>query len=242
MTSLPVPDSPWMSTVESVGATVSTRRSTSSHALARADRPRAALAFVAPDLLLERLVLDAQLAMLGGAAQDRDQLVVAERLLDVIEGAFVHRLHRRLQRGLRRHEDDRHVRILLPRRGEDLDAADVRHADVGEDDVRDSTRAMLLEPRLAAVRDVRREALVAQQDVERIENARFRRRRRGRWALTRGPRHAKYSWPAAARVGKYDGEARAAARTAVDEDESAVRLDGAMHDGETEPAAVRLSW
>ncbi len=28
--------------------------------------------------------------------------------------------------------------------------------------------------------------------------------------------------------------------TAVDEDESAVRLDGAMHDGEAEPAAVRF--
>ena len=61
--------------------------------------------------------------MLGGAAEDRDQLVVAERLLDVVERALVHRLHRRLQRGLRGHENDRHVGIARARRGEDLDAA-----------------------------------------------------------------------------------------------------------------------
>ena len=87
--------------------------------LARADRPRDAAALVAPDRLLQRLCSRREASVLGGAAQDRDQLVVAERLLDVIEGAFVHRLHRRLQRRLRRHENDRHVRVALraPRRG-----------------------------------------------------------------------------------------------------------------------------
>ncbi len=111
-----------------------------------------ALPLVASNLLLERLVLDAKLPMLGGAPQDRDQLVVAERLLDVVERALVHRLHRRLQRGLRGHEDDRHVGIALPRGREDLDAAHVRHADVGEHDVRRQL-ADALEARLAAVRD-----------------------------------------------------------------------------------------
>ena len=78
--------------------------------------------FAPADLLLERLVLDPQLAMLRGAPQDRDQLVVAERLLDVVEGALVHRLHGRLQRGLRGHEDHRRRRVLLARRRQHLDA------------------------------------------------------------------------------------------------------------------------
>ena len=118
MTSLPVPDSPWISTVESVGATVSTRRSTSSHDLLVPTGRGDAAALLPANRLLERLVLDAQLAMLGGAAENRHQLVVAERLLDVVERALVHRLHRRLQRRLRRHEDHRHVGIALraPRR------------------------------------------------------------------------------------------------------------------------------
>ena len=103
------------------------------------------------------------------ALEDRQQLVVAERLLDVIEGALVHRLHRRLQRGLRRHEDDGRVRVLLARRGEDLDAADVGHPDVGEHDV-GLQLGELRESRPAAVRGVRVEAGVAQQDAERLEN------------------------------------------------------------------------
>ena len=67
----------------------------------------------------------------------------------------------------------------LPRRGQDLHAADVRHAHVGEHDV-GVELADALQARLAAVRDVRREAFVAQQDAERLENARSRRRRRAR--------------------------------------------------------------
>ena len=183
--------------------------------------------------------------MLGGALEDREQLVVAERLLDVVEGALVHRLHRRLQRRLRGHEDDRRVRILLARRGEDLDAADVRHADVGEHDVR-LQLGELLEPARAAVRGVRVEAGVAQQDAERLEDALLvvddedggsasgdhvstAREEEG---VVAGRRDG------SAR-GKHDGEARAG-RTAVDEDEAAMRLDGAMHDGEPETAAAGL--
>jgi hypothetical protein len=53
--------------------------------------------------------------VLGGAPHDGDQLVVAERLLDVVEGTLVHRLHGGLQRRLRRHENDRRVRIRFTR-------------------------------------------------------------------------------------------------------------------------------
>ena len=140
--------------------------------LADADGTRIAVPLGAADRLLERLVLDAKLAVLGGAPQDRHQLVVAERLLDVVESALVHGLHGGLQGGLRRHEDDRHVRIRLARGRQDLDAADVGHPDVGQHDVRPEL-ADAVEARLAAVRHVRGESLVAQQDVEGVENARL---------------------------------------------------------------------
>src|SRR5829696_1428767 len=108
--------------------------------------------------------------MLARALEDGEELVVSERLLDVIESPLVHRLHRRLQRRLRRHQDHRGVGILLARRGEDLDPAHVRHANVGEDDVR-LERRELREPLSTAVRGVRVEAGVAQQDPERLEDS-----------------------------------------------------------------------
>src|SRR6185503_16546045 len=103
--------------------------------------------------------------MLGGAAEDRDELVVPEWLLDVIEGAFIHRLHRRLKRRLRRHENHRDIWVARASGGKNLDAADVRHPNVRENDVWVQL-LHLLEPSLSAVRDVRRESLVPQQNVE----------------------------------------------------------------------------
>ena len=81
-------------------------------AAAVADRAGSDRAFPTLDLLTERPVLDAQFAMLGRPLEDGQQFVVPERRLDVIESALVHRLHRRLQRGLRGHENHRRVRIL----------------------------------------------------------------------------------------------------------------------------------
>ena len=173
MTSLPVPDSPWMSTVDSVGATVSARRSTSSQLCCcrRARARRVARARLIS--CLQRAVLDAQLAMLGGALEDREQLVVAERLLDVVEGAFVHRLHRRLQRRLRRHEDDRACPdpAAAPRRGSPRrrrPACGRRRARC-----RAAARASCSSPALPPCAVCGVEAGVAQQDAERLENARL---------------------------------------------------------------------
>jgi hypothetical protein len=149
---LPVPDSPWISTVDSVGATVSASRRTSSQ--------------------LQRPILHAQLSVFGGAREDGDELVVPEGLLDVIEGALVDGLHGRLERRLRRHEDHRGVRILLSSRGEDLHTAHVRHADVSEDDV-GLKLGELLQARPAAACGVGVESRVAQQDAERLQDALF---------------------------------------------------------------------
>src|SRR5207237_9466409 len=110
--------------------------------------------------------------MLGGATQYRHELVIAERLLDVIKGAFIYRLHCRLERCLGRHQDDRTIGITLLRGGEDVDAGDVRHPDIGEHDIR-CYRRQLLEATLAALREPWREPFSAQQDVERIPNSGF---------------------------------------------------------------------
>src|SRR5258708_3974196 len=137
-----------------------------------ADGTGARGSFAAFDLLAERPVLDTQLAVLRRAFEDGEELVVVKRLLDVIEGALVHRLHGALQRGLRRHQNDGRVGVLLPRGGKDLDAADVGHADIREHDVRlDRTEA--LESLTATTSRVRVEARIAQQDAERFENARL---------------------------------------------------------------------
>jgi len=69
-------------------------------------------ALAAADFLLELLVLRAQPAMFGGAAADRHHVVVRERLLYIVESAFVHGLDGRLERCLGRHEDDRCFGVL----------------------------------------------------------------------------------------------------------------------------------
>src|SRR5258708_38835759 len=71
--------------------------------LARSYRARNVGVILTPNGLFEGPILDAQHSMLRGATENREQLVVLKGLLDVIEGARVHRLHRRLKRYLRGH-------------------------------------------------------------------------------------------------------------------------------------------
>ena len=68
--------------------------------------------------------------MVGRAPHDRDELVVAERLLYVVERALIHRLNRGLQRCLGRHQDDRDVRILLAGRCENIETSHAGHPDI----------------------------------------------------------------------------------------------------------------
>ena len=141
-------------------------------ALGLADGARHPAAFPAADLLAQLLVLDADRAELAGPPQDRDQLVVGERLLDVVEGAAVHRLDGALQGGLRRHQDHRRHRVLIARGGQDIDARDLRHPHVGEHDVVRPV-ADLFQAGLAALGGSDLEALIAEKDPQRIEDARF---------------------------------------------------------------------
>src|SRR5438034_633022 len=110
--------------------------------------------------------------MLGGAAADRHHVVVREGLLYIVESAFVHGLNRGLERRLRRHQDDRGFGILSADGGQDLDAGDAGHLEIGQDDV--GCRALeLLQAGLAPLRGRNVEALVLQQDAEGLEDSLF---------------------------------------------------------------------
>ena len=110
--------------------------------------------------------------MLGGAAADRHHVVVREGLLYIVEGAFVDRLNRRLQRRLRRHEDDRRLGVLSPHGRENFDTRNPGHLEVRQDDI--GRRALeLLETRLTALRGGDIEPLVFQQDAEGFEDPLF---------------------------------------------------------------------
>ena len=78
-----------------------------------------------------------------------DDIFVRERLLQVIERTLVDRLHCRLQRCLRGHQDDRHFGIIGAHRLQHLQSGDAGHANVGEHDVRPDARQ--LRDRLAPV-------------------------------------------------------------------------------------------
>src|SRR5262249_38911553 len=127
-----------------------------------------ACALAPANFLLELLVLHPHCAELAGPAQDRDQLVVREGFLDVVERARVDGGDSALERCLRRHQDDRRHRILLPRCLEDVEPRDLRHPNVRQDDVV-TAAPNLLQSGLAALCRGDLESLVAQQDAERIE-------------------------------------------------------------------------
>ena len=136
------------------------------------DRPDDAGPVPAADLLLQVLVLDPNRAVIAGPAQNSDQFVVGERLLDVVERALVDCLNRGLQRGLGRHQDHRRHRVLLPDRVQDVDAGHLRHSHVGQDDVVGAA-ADLVQAGLSTLRGEDLEALFLEQDPQCIEDARL---------------------------------------------------------------------
>ncbi len=138
-------------------------------ALGLADRPGDRALVPPPDLLLELLVLHPDRAEFAGAPENRDQLVVGERLLDVVEGARIDCADGALQRGLSGHENDRCHRVLLARGRQDIEPGHLRHPDVGEDDVM-GAGPDLLQPGLAALGGGHLEPLVPEQDPEGIED------------------------------------------------------------------------
>jgi hypothetical protein len=133
---------------------------------------REARALAPPDLLLQLLVLGAEAPMLGGTAADRHQVVVRERLLDVVERALVDGLDGALERRLGGHQDDRGLHIVLSHRRQDVDPRHLGHPHVGQHDVGTGGLEQL-EPRLAALCGRDREAFVLQQDAQGVENGGF---------------------------------------------------------------------
>ncbi len=103
--SLPVPLSPSSSTVVSLAATRDAVSVTAAHGSRPGDhaREREALAHDLPQLP----VLAGERAQLEGLAHRGLQLVARERLGQVVEGADLHRLDRRVDRAVRGQHDDR---------------------------------------------------------------------------------------------------------------------------------------
>jgi hypothetical protein len=95
------------------------------------------------ELLVQHPVLAHEVAALHGAAQDEEQLVLLQRLREVVESALAHRVHRAVDGAVRGHEDDAGPRGLLGELGQELDAVHVRHLEVGEDDVEGLARRRL---------------------------------------------------------------------------------------------------
>ena len=112
-----------------------------------------------------RVELRAQGAVLGDEApllerllDDVDDLLVAERLRDVVEGALAHRRDRALDGGVRRDDDDGNLRVPGAHLDEDLEARAVREHEVEEEEV-DGLLLEALQPlggRRGLARDVAR--------------------------------------------------------------------------------------
>ena len=77
-----------------------------------------------------------QAATLDGSIHEQAQRRGAfDRLLDVVEGAALHRLHRRLDRCVGREQDDLRVGKLGPHLGQEGEPAAAGHLEVGDDHV-----------------------------------------------------------------------------------------------------------
>ena len=140
--SLPVPDSPVMSTVQRVSATFASIDSAGSSA--GSPPSIAGRVLVAPrERVGLRLVRGRRLQHRGDRLLQRADL---ERLDQEVARAGVHRPHRVRDLGAAAHRDDRRARRVHARGGQDLEPADLRHADVGQDQV----EALFLQARVAA--------------------------------------------------------------------------------------------
>src|SRR5688572_7382582 len=114
---------------------------------------------------LQCAILCLELSGLRCTPHDRYERIVLKRLLDIVESAVIHRRYGTLERSLRRHQNDRYVRILRLGRGQHIEPADSRHAYVRDDDI-GLYRRDLIEPLLAAEGDMRGKPLVLEEDSE----------------------------------------------------------------------------
>ena len=182
--SLPVPVSPRRSTVASASATCSTIANTSRIAGEVADD------LLEPGRPLELAVQARHVAPLplvrDGVAEHERELVVADRLREVVERPLAHRLHRGLDGRVRGDEHDRQRGAQRVDALHERDAVHVRHLEVGDE----RERVGLGEPRErlgAAGRDEHLEPLERRGSRARPCACRGRRPRPGRGPPARPP-------------------------------------------------------
>ena len=84
---------------------------------------------------MQQAVLAHEVAALHGAPQDHEQLVLLERLREVVEGALAHGLHRAVDGAVGGHEHDAQAGLHREQLRQEGDAVHVRHLEVGEDHV-----------------------------------------------------------------------------------------------------------
>jgi hypothetical protein len=91
---------------------------------------------IRPDLPAQAPDLLAELLPLLGLAHDEQDIVGAEGLRNVVVGAFLHGLHGQIQATVRRHDQDQRPAAGFPVRLQELEAVELRHADVAENEIR----------------------------------------------------------------------------------------------------------
>ena len=128
--SLPVPVSPRISTVELVGATLAI--SCRTRCMARPSPIRSRFTLDAFQLSFQGAILVRQFAFLGDALQERFQFDQLARFGQVVEGAVPQRGDGRLERRLAGQHDRLGVGRQLLRPGDDLDAVHARHVEIDE--------------------------------------------------------------------------------------------------------------
>ncbi len=108
--------------------------------------------------------------MLRRATNYRDELFVLERLLDVIEGAIVHRADRRLKARLRRHENHNRLGVVRAHGSQNIQAGDIGHSDVSDYQL-GLQCGNLLQTLLPSESRVGDESLALEQNADRVEYA-----------------------------------------------------------------------
>ena len=133
MISFPVPVSPVMSTVLFVGATLGDELHDLPHARRGADHVADAVAGL--ELVAQPASQVHEVLPLERAGGGHQQLGRADRLLEVVEGAELDGLDRRLDRGVAGDDEDLGVGRDVPGRAEQLDAVHLGHLDVEQEQV-----------------------------------------------------------------------------------------------------------
>ena len=88
-----------------------------------------------PDMPLKQIHLARELPTLGRGPHPHQQLVAKERFLHEIDGAKLHRFHRRVDGAEARHDDEARIHAVLAEFSQDVEPGNARHPHVGEDHI-----------------------------------------------------------------------------------------------------------